>query len=215
MRVVIADDSLLLREGLARLLREAGFMTVAQVGDVASLLGAAETHRPDVAIIDVRMPPTYTTEGLIATRRLRQRWPNIGVLLLSQYVETHYALQLLEDQPYGTGYLLKDRISDLTEFASAVRRVGSGGSAIDPEVVAQLVQPIQARKQIAQLTERERDVLGLMAEGRSNQAICDRLCLSPKTLESHVRNVFSKLELPDTHDDNRRVLAVLHYLDSL
>jgi DNA-binding NarL/FixJ family response regulator len=212
VRVVIADDSLLLREGLARLLREAGLMPLAQVADVEHLLEAVDRHQPDVAIVDVRMPPTFTTEGIVATRRLRERQPKLGVLLLSQFVETQYALQLLEDHVGGIGYLLKDRVNDLDEFASAVRRVGEGGSAIDPEVVAQLLRPAGP---IGRLSERERDVLVLMAEGASNQAICNRLYLSTKTVETHVRNIFDKLELLATHDANRRVLAVLRYLDSL
>jgi DNA-binding NarL/FixJ family response regulator len=213
VRVAIADDSLLSREGLARRLREVGFATVAQAVDVVSLLAAVQQHKPDVAIVDVRMPPTYTTEGLVAAARLGQLQPHIGVLVLSRYVEADYALRLLEGGPAGVGYLLKNRVCDLAEFASAVRRVARGRSVLDPELIAQLLGHLQHPTQIDMLSERERDVLALMAEGRSNQAIGQRLRLTTKVVERHVRAIFSGLGLRPMPDDNGRVLAVLRYLD--
>jgi DNA-binding NarL/FixJ family response regulator len=212
MRVVVADDSVLFREGLARLLDGSGFIVVGQAGDAAELLAAVESTRPDIAITDIRMPPTHTTEGLLAAAQIRERHPEIAVLLLSQYVETTHALRLLERGAARVGYLLKDRVSDIRDFLEVVRRVGGGGSAIDPEVVAQLVVRKRQRDVVGDLTERERDVLKLMAEGRSNSAIGDALHLSPKTVESHVRSIFMKLELEPTEDDHRRVRAVLTYL---
>ena len=213
MRVAIADDSLLSREGLARCLREVGFATVAQAVDVVSLLAAVQQHKPDVAIVDVRMPPTYTIEGLVAAARLGQLQPRMGVLVLSQYVEADYALRLLEGGPAGIGYLLRNRVRDLAEFASAVRRVARGRSVLDPELIAQLLRHSQHPAQIDTLGERERDVLALLAEGRSNQAIGERLRLTTKVVEGHVRAIFSKLQLRQMPDDNARVLAVLRYLD--
>lgn len=212
MRVAIADDAVLFREGLARLLDGSGHQVVGRAGDGPQLLALVEKERPDIAITDIRMPPTHTTEGLEAAALIRERHPEIAVLLLSQYVETTHALRLLEHGAGRIGYLLKDRVSDVHEFTEAVRRVGSGGSAIDPEVVAQLVVRRRQRDLVTDLTERERDVLKLMAEGRSNSAIAGSLSLSEKTIEGHVRSIFSKLELDPAEDDHRRVLAVLTYL---
>jgi DNA-binding NarL/FixJ family response regulator len=213
LRIVLADDSLLMREGIARLLVEAGFEVVAQVGDADALLAATRELRPDVAVIDIRMPPTHTDEGLRAAEAIRaEHGTSVAILVLSQYVETTVALRLVADGAGGVGYLLKDRVEDLDDFSAAVRRVARGGSVIDPEVVAQLVSRRRARVPLDDLTEREREVLALMAEGRSNQAICDRLFLAPKTVEAHIANIFSKLELLPAPDDHRRVLAVLAHL---
>jgi DNA-binding NarL/FixJ family response regulator len=213
LRIVIADDSILLREGIARLLVEGGFDVVAQAGDAADLLLAVRKYRPDVAIVDIRMPPTHTDEGLRAAEAIRKdHGTAVGILVLSQYVETTFALRLVADGEGGMGYLLKDRVDDLDELSDAIRRVARGGSVIDPEVVAQLVGRRRTKAPIDDLTEREREVLGLIAEGRSNQAICDRLFLAPKTIEAHIANIFSKLELMPAPDDHRRVLAVLAYL---
>jgi DNA-binding NarL/FixJ family response regulator len=213
LRIVLADDSVLLREGIARLLAEAGFDVVAQAGDATDLLTAVRAQRPDVAIVDIRMPPTHTDEGLRAAEAIRaEHGKTVGVLVLSQYVETTFALRLVADGEGGMGYLLKDRVDDLDELSDAIRRIARGGSVIDPEVVAQLVGRRRARVPLDDLTEREREVLALMAEGRSNQAICDRLFLAPKTVEAHIANIFSKLELEPAADDHRRVLAVLAHL---
>ena len=212
MRVVVADDSVLFREGLARLLEASDMSVVGRAGDATELVRLVELERPDIAVTDIRMPPTHTTEGLQAAAEIRERHPDVAVLLLSQYVETTHALRLLERGAGRVGYLLKDRVSDIREFLDAVRRVGAGGSAIDPEVVAQLVVRRRQRDLVGQLTERETDVLKLMAEGRSNAAIGDALSLSPKTVESHVRSIFMKLELEPTEEDHRRVRAVLTYL---
>jgi DNA-binding NarL/FixJ family response regulator len=213
IRVVLADDSVLLREGIARLLAEAGIDVVAQVGDGAQLLEAVRANRPDVAIVDIRMPPTHTDEGLRAAEAIREELgTSVGILVLSQFVETTFALRLVADGAGGVGYLLKDRVDDLEDFSDAVQRIAKGGSVIDPEVVAQLVGRRRARVPLDDLTEREREVLALMAEGRSNQGICDRLFLAPKTVEAHIANIFSKLELQPAADDHRRVLAVVAYL---
>jgi len=212
VRVVIAEDSLLFREGLARVLQDAGFEVVAQAGDAASLHHAVIRTKPDVAIVDVRMPPTQTDEGARAAKQIRERYPEIGLLVLSQVVEARHALELLSESPEGFGYLLKDRVMDLDEFLDAVRRVGRGGTAIDPQVIAQLFGRRRAEDPLGDLTTREREVLSLMAEGRSNRGICDKLVLSPKTVESHVNNIFTKLRLAQAPDDHRRVLAVLAYL---
>lgn len=214
MRVMLADDSILLREGVARLLSDAGFEVVAQHGNADDLLEAIWAHPPDVAIVDIRMPPTHTNEGLVAAHRIRAEHPQVGVLVLSQYVETDYAMQLVSDGAAGLGYLLKDRVANVQEFTDAVRRVGAGGSVIDPEVVSRLVGRARTAGPLDSLTERERDVLALMAEGRSNQAISERMFLSPKTVEGHVRSIFTKLGLLATPDDHRRVLAVLTFLRS-
>ena len=212
MRVVIADDAVLFREGLARVLEAAGIQVVAQVGDAERLLARVRTDPPEAVVVDIRMPPTHTTEGLDAARRIRTDHPDVGVLVLSQYVEPHHAIQLLQGGAQGVGYLLKDRVADVAEVADALRRVAGGGSVIDPEVVAQLVGRRRTRDPIQQLTNRERQVLALMAEGRSNQAICQRLYLSPKTVEAHVHSIFTRLGLHATPDDHRRVLAVLAFL---
>ncbi len=213
LRIVLADDSLLLREGIARLLAEAGFEVVAQAGDATDLIKAVREHEPDVVITDIRMPPTHTDEGLRAAEAIRaEHGRSVGILVLSQYVETTFALRLVADGEGGMGYLLKDRVDDLDELSDAVRRVAKGGSVIDPAVVAQLVGRRREKSPIDDLTEREREVLSLIAEGRSNQAICDQLFLAPKTVEAHIANIFSKLELLPAPDDHRRVLAVLAYL---
>jgi DNA-binding NarL/FixJ family response regulator len=212
MRVVIADDAVLFREGLARVLEAAGIEVAAQVGDAEQLLAQIRANPPAAVVVDIRMPPTHTAEGLEAARRIRAEHPRVGVLVLSQYVEPHHAVQLLQDGAGGVGYLLKDRVADVGEVVDAVRRVATGGSVIDPEVVAQLVGRRRTRDPIQELTERERQVLALMAEGRSNQAIGERLFLSPKTVEAHVHSIFTRLDLHATPDDHRRVLAVLAFL---
>lgn len=212
MRVMIADDAVLFREGVARMLTEAGFDVVAQVGDAVSLLHRVRHDPPDAVVVDIRMPPTHTTEGLDAANDLRERHPSVGVLVLSAHVEPHYALQLIESGAQGAGYLLKERVADLGELTDAIRRVAAGGLVIDPSVVAQLVRRQRVRSPLDDLSERERDVLEVMAEGRSNQAICQRLFMSQKTVEAHVRSVFTKLGLHQGADDNRRVLAVLTFL---
>jgi DNA-binding NarL/FixJ family response regulator len=215
MRIVIADDSLLLREGVARLLVEAGFEVVGQAGDADELLREVAEKQPDVAIVDIRMPPTHTDEGLRAARQLRSRYPSLGVIVLSQYVRPSYAFELLADDARGVGYLLKDRVSDLHDLADAVERVGKGGSVLDPSVVAQLVgRRRQGHDPIDDLSEREREVLALMAEGRSNRAIAERLFITERTVEKHVRSILAKLRIPESQEDHRRVLAVLAYLGS-
>ncbi|MCO1653812.1 response regulator transcription factor [Pseudonocardia humida] len=212
MRVMVADDAALFREGLARVLADAGFDVVAKVGDAHALLERVRAEPPDVAVVDIRMPPTHTTEGLDAARTLHATHPGVGVLVLSAHVEAHYALQLIESGARGAGYLLKERVADVAELGDAVRRVAAGGLVLDPSVVARLVGRRRTRSPLDDLTDREREVLTLMAEGRSNQAICQRLFLSPKTVEAHVRGVFGKLGLHQGADDNRRVLAVLTHL---
>lgn len=212
MRIVIADDSLLFREGLARLLTGSGFEVVAQAADADELVRAVADHHPDVAIVDIRMPPTHTDEGLIAAVGLRDGHPDLGILVLSHHVGSHQAVQLLADDPAGVGYLLKDRVTHLGEFAEAVSRVGAGGSVIDPEVVAALLGRRRHHDRLDELTQREREVLALMAEGRTNQAICEQLVLGARTVETHIANIFTKLGLLPAPDDHRRVLAVLTYL---
>ena len=212
MRVVIADDSVLLREGVARVLAENGFEVIAQVGDAEALKRVVRAETPDVAIVDVRMPPTHTDEGTQAAVAIRAEHPEVGVLVLSQVVEARHALTLFRDSPEGFGYLLKDRVVELDEFLSAVRRVANGGTVVDPDVVAQLLGRRRADDPLDELTPREREVLGLIAEGRSNRAICEKLFLSPKTVETHVNSIFLKLGLLQAPDDHRRVLAVLAYL---
>lgn len=212
MRIVIADDSVLLREGVARVLTENGFDVVAQVGDAEALKRAVRNERPDVAIVDVRMPPTQTDEGTQAAAEIRACHPEVGVLVLSQVVEARHALDLFRDSPEGFGYLLKDRVVELDEFLAAVRRVANGGTVVDPEVVGQLLGRRRDEDPLEELTPRELEVLGLMAEGRSNRAICEKLFLSPKTIETHVNSIFLKLGLLPATDDHRRVLAVLAYL---
>jgi DNA-binding NarL/FixJ family response regulator len=212
MQVVIADDAVLFREGLARVLQAAGIQVLAQVGDGEQLLARVRASPPDAVVVDIRMPPTHTREGLDAAQRIRAEHPEVGVLVLSQYVEPHHAIQLLQDGASGVGYLLKDRVADVNEVVDAVRRIAAGGSVIDPEVVSQLVSRRRTHDPIQELSERERQVLALMAEGRSNQAICERLFLSPKTVEAHVHSIFTRLDLHAAPDDHRRVLAVLAFL---
>jgi DNA-binding NarL/FixJ family response regulator len=214
MRVVIADDSVLFREGIAGLLRQAGFAIAGQSGTADDLLLKVRSYTPDVAIVDIRMPPTHTDEGLKAAREIRQHHPGVGVLVLSQYVEAPYMMELLQGDIEGVGYLLKDRIRDVKEFADAVRRVAEGGSAFDPAVVSRLVGRRQGEDPLDSLTPREREVLELMAQGRSNQAIAERLVVTAGAVEKHVRSIFGKLHLPVSAEDHRRVLAVLTYLNS-
>ena len=214
MRVVIADDSALLREGLARLLVESGVEVCATAADAPALVEAVRRERPDIAIVDIRMPPTYTHEGAEAAVALREELPDLGVLLLSQAVETHFASQLLERYAERFGYLLKDRVINVTTLTDALRTIAGGGTVLDPEIVRHLMRRDSAADPLAALTERERDVLALMAEGRSNSAIADRLTVTLKTVESHIANIFSKLGLHGEQDDHRRVLAVLAALKS-
>jgi DNA-binding NarL/FixJ family response regulator len=212
VRVVIADDSSLVREGIATFLRRAGIDVAAQASSAEELLREVEAHEPDVAIVDIRMPPTFTDEGLRAAHDIRARHPEIGIVILSQHVETGTATQLLAASPRRLGYLLKDRVGDVQEFAGALRRVAAGGSALDPEVVSRLLASTADDVPLASLSGREREVLALIAEGRSNNAIGDALGLSPRGVRKHVTAVFAKLGLEAGEDDNRRVLAVLAYL---
>ena len=214
VRVVIAEDSVLLREGIARLLEESGFEVAGQAGDGEDLLRKVGAHKPDVAVVDIRMPPTHTDEGLRAAHRIRAEHPDTAVLVLSQYVEETYAFDLLSESTERTGYLLKDRIADIETFTDAVRRVASGGSALDPEVVGMLLGRRRREDPLAALTPREREVLGLMAEGRSNSAMADALVVSERAVEKHVTAIFSKLDLPPAVEDHLRVLAVLAFLRS-
>jgi len=215
MRVALADDAVILREGLSRLLTEAGFDVVGLAADGDALLELVERTQPDVAIVDIRMPPTHTDEGLRAAKIIRERWPAVGLLVLSQHVNARYALELLSSGTDGVGYLLKERVSDLDELASSVNRVGQGGSVLDPAVVGELVgRRRQADNPLEHLTDREREVLALMAEGRSNRAIGERLFVTDHTVEKHVKSIFGTLCLPQSPDDHRRVLAVVTYLGS-
>lgn len=214
MRVVIAEDSALLREGLARILADGDFEVAGQCANAEELLDVVRRRRPNVAVVDVRMPPTHTDEGARAARELREEYPEMGVLLLSQVVEAAHALALFSERPEGFGYLLKDRVLEIDDFLEAVRRVGRGGTAIDPDVIAQLLGRPREDDPLSELTPREREVLALMAEGLSNRGICGRLFLSPKTVEAHVKNIFMKLGLMPAPDDHRRVLAVLAFLRS-
>jgi len=214
LRVVIAEDLALLRDGLIRLLTAHDFQVVEAVDNGPSLLRALVTHRPDVAVVDVRLPPTFTDEGLRAAIEARATVAGLPVLVLSQYVEQLYARELLSDRAGGVGYLLKDRISDIGQFVDAVRRVAAGGTAMDPEVISQLLARQSRNEPLAALTPREREVLGLMAEGRSNAAIAGRLFVTEKAVSKHTNNIFAKLGLPPSEDDNRRVLAVLAYLNA-
>jgi DNA-binding NarL/FixJ family response regulator len=213
VRIVVADDSVLLREGVVRLLEDAGFEIVGQAGDAEDLLRKCSAHKPDVAVVDIRMPPTGTDDGLKAALEIRRRLPGMGVLVLSQYVEESYALDLVADGADGTGYLLKDRVADVPGFIDAVKRVGDGGSALDPEVVATMLGR-RRDDPLDELTDREREVLALIAEGRSNHAIADELVITERAVEKHVTSIFSKLNLEPTAEDHRRVLAVLTFLNS-
>ena len=213
LRVVLADDSLLFREGLARLLADHGFIVAAQAADADELHAAVNLESPDVVVTDIRMPPTNTNEGLIAALRIRAEHPGVGVLVLSHHVETRQAIKLLRDTPQRVGYLLKDRVSEISEFTDAIRRIAHGGSVIDPEVVAHLLRR-RADGALGRLTSREHEILALMAQGRSNRAISERLFLSPKTVETHIGAIFAKLGLLPADDDHRRVLAVITYLKS-
>ena len=215
MRVVVADDAMILREGLARLLTEAGFEVAGLAEDGDELLDLVDRVRPDVAIVDIRMPPTHTDEGLRAAQTIRERWPDVGILVLSQHVHVGYALELLSAGTDGVGYLLKERVSDLGELAASVRRVAARGSVLDPAVVTELVGRRRTGEDpITRLTAREREVLALMAEGRSNRAIAERLVVTEYTVEKHVGNIFMTLQLPPSADDHRRVLAVLAFLSA-
>jgi len=213
VRVVLAEDSVLLREGVARLLEEAGFEVVAQSGTADDLLRHVAMHKPDVAIVDIRMPPTHTDEGVRAALVIRAQHPGVAVLMLSQYVEERYATDLIASDTRGFGYLLKDRVADVTEFVEAVRRVGAGGTALDPEVVSQLLVRSRRKDPLGALTPRETDVMRLMAEGRSNNGIAAELVVSEGAVEKHVSSIFTKLAPPPAEQDHRRVLAVLRYLE--
>ena len=214
LRVAIAEDSVILRDGLVQLLLDRGFEVTAAVADAGALREAIERERPDVAVVDIRMPPSFTDEGLRAAIELRRQHQGLAILMFSQYIETRYAEELLGNDAAGIGYLLKDRVADVSQFVEALVRVASGGTALDPEVVTQLMGASRRRDSISVLTARERDVLSLMAEGRTNTAIADSLCVSEGAVEKHVTNIFSKLDLPVSQSDHRRVLAVLRYLDT-
>jgi DNA-binding NarL/FixJ family response regulator len=212
VRVVIADDAVLLREGLARLLRDAGFEIAGQASDADELIQLVERRLPDVAIVDIRMPPTHTDEGIVAAERINELNPSVGVLVLSQYLESRYAMRLLEHHPERAGYLLKERVSDVGVLTDAIRRIAEGECVIDPTIVARLLNRQRGQGPLDELSEREREVLGLMAEGHSNGGIGQKLFLSPKTIEAHIRHIFQKLDLQETPEYHRRVLAVLAYL---
>jgi len=212
VRVVIADDEVLLREGLERLLSEAGFEVIGMVGTAEELRRKVDVARPDVAIVDIRMPPTHTDEGLVAAQEIRESHPHVAVLVLSHYLESRYAMRLIDEHPGGVGYLLKERVSNLAVLTDALNRLHDGECVVDPTIVSRLVARARSGSVLDELTEREREVLGLMAEGRSNKGICERLYLSPKTVEAHVKHIFQKLRIDASADDHRRVLAVLAYL---
>ena len=214
LRVVVADDSVLLREGVKRILEEGGFDVVGQSGTASDLMLKVRSYQPDLAIVDIRMPPTHSDEGLRAAQEIRERHPGTAVLVLSQYVESGYALELLGDSAEGVGYLLKDRVSDVKDFTAAAKRVASGGTALDPEVVSRLVGRRKGTGPLDELSPREREVLELMAEGRSNQGIAERLVITERAVEKHITSIFGKLNLPAAPADHRRVLAVLAYLQS-
>lgn len=214
LRVAIAEDSVILRDGLVQLLLDRGFEVTAAVADAGGLRLAIERERPDVAVVDIRMPPSFTDEGLRAAIELRREHRGLAILMFSQYIETRYAEELLGNDAAGIGYLLKDRVADVSQFVEALERVASGGTALDPEVVTQFMGASRRRDSISVLTTRERDVLSLMAEGRTNAAIAESLCVSEGAVEKHVTNIFSKLDLPASQSDHRRVLAVLRYLDT-
>jgi DNA-binding NarL/FixJ family response regulator len=214
LRVVIAEDSVLMREGIASLLEGAGFEIVGKSSTADDLLLKVRSYKPHVAIVDIRMPPNHTDEGLVAAKEIREQHPEVGVLVLSQYVEPSYAMELIADDAEGVGYLLKDRIPDVDEFRSSVRRVAEGGSALDPAIVTQLVGRRRSDDPVETLTPREREVLELMAEGRSNQSIAQKLVVTERAVEKHVTSIFGKLRLPATAEDHRRVLAVLAFLRS-
>jgi DNA-binding NarL/FixJ family response regulator len=214
MRIVIAEDSVLLREGMVRLVTEAGFEVVGQAGDGDELVRKVRGHKPDVAVIDIRMPPGHSDEGIRAAHEIREFDPTVGILVLSQYVDEHYALALLGDGAEGIGYLLKDRITEVERFVEAVKRVAGGGSVLDPEVVAHMLGRRRDDRPLAGLSPREREVLELMAQGLSNKAICDQLVVSERAVEHHVTSIFSKLDLPSSGQEHRRVLAVLTYLNA-
>jgi DNA-binding NarL/FixJ family response regulator len=212
VRVVIAEDSALLREGVARLLADEGFDVIAKLASAEELLRCVETEAPDVAVVDIRMPPTHTDEGLVAAETIRRSWPRVGVLVLSQYVETEYALRLLNGSDERCGYLLKDRVLDVGQLTDAIQRVDAGGVVVDPELVARLVGRSRPSSPLDELTPRERDVLALMAEGLTDRGIGERLFVAPKTVETHIHHIFAKLGLPESAADNKRVHAVLTYL---
>jgi DNA-binding NarL/FixJ family response regulator len=212
LRVALADDAAVLREGLARVLADAGVAVEAQVGTAADLLSAVDDLRPDVAVVDIRMPPTWSNEGLAVAEQIRQRFPDVGVLVLSQYVEPEYALRLLEGGDERTGYLLKERVLDVDDLIAALERVAAGETVVDPALVSQLLDRARADSPLDRLTPREREVLSLMAEGLTDRGIAERLYVTPNTVETHIRHIIDKLGLPATHTDNRRVRAVLAYL---
>jgi DNA-binding NarL/FixJ family response regulator len=212
VRVVLADDAMLLREGVARLLAEAGFDVVGQSASAADLLRDVRAHAPDVAIVDIRMPPTHTDEGLRAAREIRASYPEVGIVILSQHADVGVAMELLSESAVGVGYMLKESVGDLEEFAGAVRRVANGGSALDPTIVSQLLARQRGDDPVGEISDREREVLQLMAEGRSNHGIAARMGVSERAIQQHVASIFEKLNLPATGDDHRRVLAVLAFL---